>query len=156
MEFYVYSTPIYGTCSPIVSPGGLVCFGRDMKSSQQVWSSIDGYPGDLIYRILQRYWLWGRLWLYKKPYIAHNGVRVHTWCIKYYRITGKTEQKDYYDVQWAKDSAERQAGHFMNSRTEQIANISDYMEKPPIILCPYDAEHMSLVVWGSILVIHFI
>ncbi|MEI3402098.1 MAG: 1,4-alpha-glucan branching protein domain-containing protein [Clostridia bacterium] len=28
----------------------------------------------------------------------------------------------------------------MNSRTEQIANISDYMEKPPIILCPYDAE----------------
>ena len=30
---------------------------------------------------------------YIKPYIAHNGVRVHTG-IRYYRITGKTEQKD--------------------------------------------------------------
>ena len=136
---YADPTPIYGTCAPIVSPGGLVCFGRDMKSSQQVWSSIDGYPGDFNYREFYRDIGYEADYDYIKPYIAHNGVRVHTG-IKYHRITGKTDQKDYYDVQWAKDSAERQAGHFMNSRTEQIANISEYMEKPPIILCPYDAE----------------
>ena len=136
---YSDPTPIYGTCAPIVSPGGLVCFGRDMKSSQQVWSSIDGYPGDFNYREFYRDIGYEADYDYIKPYIAHNGVRVHTG-IKYHRITGKTDQKDYYDVQWAKDSAERQAGHFMNSRTEQIANISEYMEKPPIILCPYDAE----------------
>ena len=136
---YADPTPIYGTCAPIVSPGGLVCFGRDMKSSQQVWSSIDGYPGDYNYREFYRDIGYEADYEYIKPYIAHNGVRVHTG-IKYHRITGKTDQKDYYDVQWAKDSAERQAGHFMNSRTEQIANVSEYMEKPPIILCPYDAE----------------
>ena len=136
---YADPTPIYGTCAPIVSPGGLVCFGRDMKSSQQVWSSIDGYPGDFNYREFYRDIGYEADYDYIKPYIAHNGVRVHTG-IKYHRITGKTDQKDYYDVQWAKDSAERQAGHFMNSRTEQIANVSEYMEKPPIILCPYDAE----------------
>ena len=136
---YSDPTPIYGTCAPIVSPGGLVCFGRDMKSSQQVWSSIDGYPGDFNYREFYRDIGYEADYDYIKPYIAHNGVRVHTG-IKYHRITGKTDQKDYYDVQWAKDSAERQAGNFMNSRTEQIANISEYMEKPPIILCPYDAE----------------
>ena len=136
---YADPTPIYGTCAPIVSPGGLVCFGRDMKSSQQVWSSIDGYPGDYNYREFYRDIGYEADYEYIKPYIAHNGVRVHTG-IKYHRITGKTDQKDYYDVQWAKDSAERQAGHFMNSRTEQIGNISEYMEKPPIILCPYDAE----------------
>ena len=28
----------------------------------------------------------------------------------------------------------------MNSRTDQINNVADYMDKPPIILCPYDAE----------------
>ena len=132
-------TPIYGTFTPIVSPEGIVAFGRDIESSKQVWSSICGYPGDFNYREFYRDIGYEADYDYIKPYIAHNGVRVHTG-IKYYRITGKTEQKDYYDVQWAKDSAERQAGHFMNSRTEQIANISEYMEKPPIILCPYDAE----------------
>ena len=136
---YADPTPIYGTCAPITSPGGLTCFGRDMTSSQQVWSSIDGYPGDFNYREFYRDIGYEADYDYIKPYIAHNGVRVHTG-IRYYRITGKTEQKDIYDIQWAKDSAERQAGHFLNSRTEQIENASKYMNVPPIILCPYDAE----------------
>ena len=34
---------------------------------------------------------------YIKPYIASNGARVPTG-IKYYRITGKTEQKDYKTI----------------------------------------------------------
>ena len=76
---------------------------------------------------------------YIKPYIAHDGVRVNTG-IKYHRITGKTDNKDIYNIQWAKDSAEMQAGHFLDSRTKQIENASKYMDKPPIILCPYDAE----------------
>ncbi len=136
---YADPTPIYGTCAPIVSPEGLVCFGRDMKSSQQVWSSVDGYPGDVNYREFYRDIGYDADYDYIKPYIAHNGVRVHTG-IKYHRITGKNCEKDYYDVQWAKDSVERQAGHFMDSRNEQIENVSKYMENPPIILCPYDAE----------------
>ena len=131
---YADPTPIYGTCAPITSPGGLTCFGRDITSSQQVWSSIDGYPGDFNYREFYRDIGYEADYDYIKPYIAHNGVRVHTG-IRYYRITGKTEQKDIYDIQWAKDSAERQAGHFLNSRTEQIENSSKYMNVPPIIVC---------------------
>ena len=72
--------------------------------------------------------------------MLHNGVRVHTG-IQYYRITGKTEQKDIYDIQWAKDSAERQAGHFLDSQIQnKLKTASKYMNVPPIILCPYDAE----------------
>ena len=41
---YANPTPIYGTFAPIVSPGGVVAFGRDIESSRQVWSSINGYP----------------------------------------------------------------------------------------------------------------
>ena len=37
-----------------------------------------------------------------------------------YIETGKTEEKDYYNLQWAMDSAEMQAGHFYDSRTKQI------------------------------------
>ena len=136
---YANPTPIYGTLAPIVSPQGFTVFGRDMESSRQVWSSINGYPGDYNYRDFYRDIGYEADYNYIKPYIAHNGVRVHTG-IKYHRITGDTDNKDIYDIQWAKDSAERQAGHFLNSRTEQIENASHYMNKPPIVLCPYDAE----------------
>ncbi len=136
---YADPTPIYGTFAPIVSPDNLVVFGRDMESSRQVWSSINGYPGDYNYREFYRDIGYDVDYDYIKPYIAHNGVRVNTG-IKYYRITGKTQEKDYYDVQWAKDSAERQAGHFMDCRVKQIDNLAGYMDVPPIITCPYDAE----------------
>ena len=137
---YADPTPVYGTAAPIVSPGGVVAFGRDMESSRQVWSSINGYPGDYNYREFYRdigYDI--QDYEYIKPYIAHNGDRVHTG-IKYYRITGDGDYKDYYDVQWAKDSVERQAGHFFDCRNAQIGHLSQYMHVPPIILCPYDAE----------------
>ena len=136
---YASPTPIYGTLAPIVSPEGFTVFGRDMESSRQVWSSINGYPGDFNYRDFYKDIGYEADYDYIKPYIAHNGVRVHTG-IKYHRITGKTDNKDIYDIQWAKDSAENQAGHFLNSRTSQIENASKYMDKPPIVLCPYDAE----------------
>ena len=136
---YADPAPLYGTYAPIVSPEGLCCFGRDIESSRQVWSSINGYPGDYNYREFYRDIGYEAPYDYIKPYIACNGVRVNTG-IKYYRITGKDGEKDYYDVQWAKDTAERQAGHFFDCRTEQIDNLSKYMHVPPIITCPYDAE----------------
>ena len=41
---YADPTPVYGTFAPIVSPSGVVAFGRDLESSRQVWSSVCGYP----------------------------------------------------------------------------------------------------------------
>ncbi len=136
---YADPTPVYGTYAPIVSPEGLVAFARDMESSRQVWSSLNGYPGDFNYREFYRDIGYDLDYEYIKPYIAHNGARVNTG-IKYYRITGKDCAKDYYDVQWAKDSAEKQAGHFMDCRKAQIKHLKSYMDIPPIITCPYDAE----------------
>jgi len=136
---YADPVPVYGTFAPIVSPENLVVFGRDMESSRQVWSSINGYPGDFNYREFYRDIGYDADYEYIKPYIAHNGVRVNTG-IKYYRITGKDCEKDYYDVRWAMDSAEKQAGHFMDCRKAQIENLAGYMDVPPIITCPYDAE----------------
>ena len=136
---YADPTPLYGTFAPIVSPGGVVAFGRDIESSKQVWSSIIGYPGDFNYREYYRDIGYEADYDYIKPYIAKNGVRVHTG-IKYYRITSKGDFKDYYNLQWAKDTAERQAGHFFDSRVSQINYLSEQMHIPPIVVCPYDAE----------------
>ena len=136
---YANPTPIYGTFAPIISPEGVIAFGRDIESSKQVWSSICGYPGDFNYREFYRDIGYDADYEYIKPYIAKNGVRVNTG-IKYHRITGKTDFKDYYNVQWAMDSAEKQAGHFLDSRTNQINELSSFMDNPPIVVCPYDAE----------------
>ena len=137
---YADTTPVYGTYAPIVSPNNIVAFPRDMESSRQVWSSVCGYPGDFNYREFYRDIGYDAPYDYIKPYIACNGVRVNTG-IKYYRITSKDGgYKDYYDPQWAMDSAEMQAGHFLNCRTEQIGQLASYMQTPPIIVCPYDAE----------------
>ena len=136
---YANPAPLFGTFAPIISPNGIIAFGRDIESSRQVWSSTDGYPGDFNYREFYRDIGYDTDYEYIKPYIASNGARVNTG-IKYYRITGKTENKDYYNVQWAHDSAEKQAGHFFDCRTAQINFLSKHTENPPIVVCPYDAE----------------
>ena len=136
---YANPTPVYGTYAPIVSPDGVVAFGRDIESSRQVWSSINGYPGDYNYREFYRDIGYDADYDYIKPYLTYDGVRVPTG-IKYYRITGDIGEKDYYNPTWAMDSVEKQAGHFFDCRQSQITNLSKSMDKPPIILCPYDAE----------------
>ena len=95
--------------------------------------------GDYNYREFYRDIGYDAPYEYIKPYIACNGVRVHTG-IKYHRITGKDCPKDYYNLQWAQDSVEMQAGHFFDSRVNQIATLCNLTANPPIILCPYDAE----------------
>ena len=136
---YADPTPLYGTYAPIVSPGGIVAFGRDLESSRQVWSSINGYPGDFNYREFYRDIGYDAPYDYIKPYIASNGARVATG-IRYHRITGKTENKDVYNLEWAKDSVNNQAGHFFDCRVKQIDYLSKHTHNPPIIVCPYDAE----------------
>ena len=68
---YANPTPIYGTLAPIVSPDGIVAFGRDLESSRQVWSSINGYPGDFNYRE------WYRDIGYDAPYDSINKQAGH-------------------------------------------------------------------------------
>lgn len=137
---YANPTPIYGTFSPISTENGIAAFGRDIESSKQVWSSICGYPGDFNYREFYRDIGYDADYDYIKPYIAKNGARVNTG-IKYHRITSKQGGfKDYYNLDWAYDSVCKHAGHFFDSRVTQINELSSYMDVPPIVVCPYDAE----------------
>lgn len=131
--------PLYGTLAPIISPNGLVAFGRDLESSKQVWSSICGYPGDPNYREFYKDIGYELDWDYIKPYVSKSGHRVDTG-IKYHKITGKTPYKEYYNDSNAKAVAELQADHFIKSRIEQIEKTAPKMKNPPIITCPYDAE----------------
>lgn len=131
--------PVFGTYAPIVTPEGSVVFGRDMESSKQVWSSSEGYPGDVDYREFYRDIGFELDYEYVKDYISSDGTRIHTG-IKYRRITGKTEDKQPYNPMWAKNKAEMHASNFLFNREKQIEHLHHIMDRPPIIVCPYDAE----------------
>lgn len=131
--------PKYGVFAPVYCrQTGVACFGRDLESSKQVWSSIEGYPGDYCYREFYRDIGFDLDYEYIKPYIHPDGIRVNIG-IKYYRITG-SENKEPYNAHIAWERAAGHAGNFMFNRQKQVEYLHDFMGKKPIIISPYDAE----------------
>lgn len=132
--------PKYGVFAPVYCRGtGVACFARDLESSKQVWSSIEGYPGDYNYREFYRDIGFDLEYDYIKPYIHPDGFRINTG-IKYYRITGSGNHKEPYMPSWARDRAADHAGNFMFNRQKQVEYLYGLMQKKPIIISPYDAE----------------
>ena len=130
--------PKYGVFAPVYCKSGIACFARDLESSKQVWSSIEGYPGDSVYREFYRDIGFDLDYDYIKPYIHPDGIRINTG-IKYYRITG-SDNKQPYDYHLAREKAAQHAGNFMFNRQKQVEYLYDFMQKKPIIISPYDAE----------------
>ncbi|MBF0511751.1 MAG: DUF1957 domain-containing protein [Candidatus Omnitrophica bacterium] len=131
--------PQYGVYAPVYTPSSVAAFGRDWESSKQVWSAREGYPGDFDYREYYRDIGFSLDFDYIKPYIHPDGTRINTG-IKYWRITGETENKEIYDPQRARAKALSHAGEFIRKREEQVEQLLAQMDRPPIIVAPYDAE----------------
>jgi len=131
--------PKYGVFAPVYCKNGVACFGRDLESSKQVWSSIEGYPGDYFYREFYRDIGFDLDYEYIRNYIHPDGVRVNTG-IKYYRITGPSNDKQPYLPLEAKEKAAQHASNFMFNRQKQVEFLYDFMQKEPVIVSPYDAE----------------
>ena len=132
--------PRFGAYAPVFTPSGVAAFGRDAESSQQVWSSEHGYPGDPEYREFYRDVGWDLDWEYVRPYIQPDGNRKNLG-IKYFRITGKGGNKEPYDPWRARERAAAHAGNFMFNRERQIEHLASRMgDVPPIVVSPYDAE----------------
>ena len=139
---YARPRPRFGSYAPIFTESGVAAFGRDHESSQQVWSSQVGYPGAPEYREFYRDLGWDAEYDYIKPYVMPNGQRKNVG-IKYHKITGKglgLSDKQLYDPYWAKEKAAEHAANFMYNREQQISNLHGLMQRPPIIVSPYDAE----------------
>lgn len=139
---YARPRPRFGSYAPIFTETGVAAFGRDHESSQQVWSSEVGYPGDPVYREFYKDLGWEAEYEYIKPYIMPNGQRKNT-SIKYHRITGQglgLGDKDLYDPYWAKEKTAEHAANFAFNRQRQIEHLYGIMQRPPLIVSPYDAE----------------
>ncbi len=133
--------PINGLHAPVITGAGVYAFARDIESSKQVWSADEGYPGDPDYREFYRDLGFDADYDYVKPYLHPDGVR-RAVGIKYHRITGNVglHEKDYYEPDWARERAAEHAGNFLFNRQAQARWLRGGMDRPPIIIAPYDAE----------------
>jgi 1,4-alpha-glucan branching enzyme len=131
--------PRYGVHTPVFCSNGVAAFGRDAESSKQVWSSEEGYPGDFDYREFYRDIGYDLDHDYIRPYIAATGERKMTG-FKYHRITGATDHKETYRPQHARSKTATHAGHFLFNRQRQINLLAESMDRPPLVVAPYDAE----------------
>ncbi|MBK9170268.1 MAG: DUF1957 domain-containing protein [Bryobacterales bacterium] len=122
--------PPPGTGLPLRTHAGLVAFGRDEASAQQVWSGETGYPGDPWYREFYRDIAFEREARYIRPHLP-AGLACSTG-LKYWRVTSRgTAPKRYYGRAKAMERAGVHAEDFV-SRCAASAG--------PVIVAPYDAE----------------
>jgi len=128
--------PCRSIYAPCYTPAGPVAFARDPHAGRQVWSANEGYPGDPDYREFYR-----DIGFDLPPeYLGSiaRGSRKFSG-VKYHRITGPGNEKQFYDRTAAANSAVKHAIHFLEQRREQILGIGE-LGFSPIIIAPFDAE----------------
>lgn len=133
--------PVYGVFAPVYTTNGVAAFARDLESSEQVWSSEVGYPGDALYREFHKDAGYDLDYDYIKEFLHSDGVRRNIG-VKYHAITDKKgTHKAIYSPSKAYDRAKQHAYDFVFNRSKQIEYLATKMKyKKPIIVSPYDAE----------------
>ncbi|MDD5066294.1 MAG: DUF1957 domain-containing protein [bacterium] len=131
--------PVYGVFAPVYTAAGIAAFGRDMETAKQVWSAKEGYPGDGNYREFYRDIGYELPLDYLQDFLPVKNLRVNTG-YKYYRITGNTEFKEPYNREVAINKAIEHSGNFLFNRVKQTEYLNTQMDRPPVIISPYDAE----------------
>ncbi len=132
--------PVYGVYGPVHTPSGVAAFGRDTESSEQVWSAKSGYPGYPLYRDLDRDIGFDLPMDYIGPHVHPEGHRMYTG-FKYHAIThDRLHDKWVYDPDAARGKAGLHASHFRGNMEKQAQRLRAHMDRPPIIVSPYDAE----------------
>lgn len=133
--------PPLGVFAPVATPAGPLAFGRDVETSQQVWSADEGYPGDPEYREFYR-----DLGFDAPPdrvaaCVPPDRARRYLG-FKYHRVTGDVplERKEPYRPAAAAQRAREHAAHFVRQRLDQVTRIRRATGVAPLIVAPYDGE----------------
>jgi 1,4-alpha-glucan branching enzyme len=136
---YADQRPRYGVYAPVACPNKVAAFGRDPESARAVWSSEEGYPGDPVYREFYRDIGFELPLEDLGPFLYDGGLRAHTG-IKYWAITAPEGDKVPYHREAALKKCEEHAEQFVRERLRQAERLRPHMDRPPLIVCPYDAE----------------
>ncbi len=131
--------PGQGVYAPLDCGNGVMAFGREPVASRQVWSAAEGYPGDAVYREFYRDIGFELAPGYLRRYLTVEDLPGPTG-VKYCRVTGKTEDKQWYDPEQAERKAKRHAEHFLQQRRQQARRLAQSTKNPVLMTVPFDAE----------------
>jgi len=74
-----------------------------------------------------------------RPYLPSPGERGFTG-VKYHAITSRAPEKKFYDREAALRAADEHANHFLRARVAQMESLAGKLDRPPLVVSPYDAE----------------
>jgi 1,4-alpha-glucan branching enzyme len=105
----------------LVQASNVAVYGRDNLTGRQVWSALEGYPGDFGYREFSRQ-------------DEESGLR-------YWRVTGDVppEAKDLYDPYDAFHRVQEHAAHFVEVVRGLLRGYHERTGRPGIVVAAYDA-----------------
>ncbi|MGH8164271.1 MAG: glycoside hydrolase family 57 protein, partial [Rhodanobacteraceae bacterium] len=129
--------PRFALFAPYYTPAGPAVFARDRESSREVWSAQSGYPGDPVYRDFYRDVGFDRSEQELEPFVRPTGARKFSG-IKYHRISGATEEKEFYDRAWALAAADEHARDFLDKRQTRFRELAE-MNFAGVVVSPFDA-----------------
>jgi 1,4-alpha-glucan branching enzyme len=132
-------TPRCGSFAPVECPSGLVAFIRDAGATNAVWSEETGYPADPVYRDFYRDIGFDLPIDYLKSHIDESVERIFTG-FKYWAVTDRSDAKQPYNPNAAHVRAIEHAAHFLSERRASAAEAAPLMDRPPLMVCPFDAE----------------
>jgi len=130
--------PQHAIFAPCYTPAGPAAFARDYESNREVWSAESGYPGDPVYRDFYRDIGFDRSDEELRPFLRPTGVRKFSG-IKYHRVSGRTDEKEWYNRARALAAADRHATDFLTKRRARFGELKA-MNFAPVIVSPFDAE----------------
>ncbi|MBA3832002.1 MAG: DUF1957 domain-containing protein [Chthoniobacterales bacterium] len=130
--------PRFALFAPCYTPAGPAAFARDRESSHAVWSAESGYPGDPVYRDFYRDIGYDRSEEELRPFVRPAGLRKFSG-LKYHRVSGRTEEKEFYDPVWAQAAADEHAQDFFEKRGARFQELAS-ADFDALVVSPFDAE----------------
>jgi 1,4-alpha-glucan branching enzyme len=130
--------PRYALFAPCYTPAGPAAFARDRESSREVWSAQSGYPGDPLYRDFYRDLGYDLPEEELRPFVRPAGLRKFSG-IKYHRVSGQTEEKEFYDPARAEAVANGHAHDFFEKRRARFRELAE-IDFDAILVSSFDAE----------------
>lgn len=131
--------PKKGSYEPVQCPNGFTVFVRDAAATQAVWADRTGYPADPLYRDFYRDIGFDLPERDISPFVPDGRGSVYTG-FKYWAVTGRTADKRPYDRAAAATKAAEHAADFLRGRQAKAAEAAAALDRPPLMVCPYDAE----------------
>ncbi|WP_026828942.1 1,4-alpha-glucan branching protein domain-containing protein [Exiguobacterium artemiae] len=131
--------PKHGIGAPVYSPHGVALFPRDQIISGRIWSSVIGYPGHPDYREFYRDLAYDREWDQIAEFMHPEGLRYDTG-LKLHRVTGESDQKEYYVRDWAWKRTDVHATDFAEALANHLDEQSGQDFPPFLVTAPFDAE----------------